>query len=42
MEMLKVIDGDIIENAKKYNVDAIVNPENRYMDFRKWCMWCYI
>ena len=31
--MLKIVSGDIIENAKKYYVEAIVNPNNKYMDY---------
>ena len=31
--MLKIVSGDIIENAQKYNVEAIVNPNNKYMDY---------
>ena len=31
--MLKIISGDIIENAKKYEVEAIVNPNNKFMDY---------
>lgn len=31
--MLKIVSGDIIENAKKYGVEAIVNPNNKYMDY---------
>ena len=30
--MLKIVSGDIIENAKKYVVEAIVNTNNKYMD----------
>ena len=30
--MLKIISGDIVTNAKKYDVEAIVNPNNKYMD----------
>ena len=40
--MLKIISGDIIENANKYRVEAIVNPNNKYMNYRLWCMWCNI
>ena len=31
MKNLTLISGDIIENANKYNVEAIVNPANEYM-----------
>ena len=31
--MLKIISGDIIENAKRYQVEAIVNPNNKFMDY---------
>ena len=31
--MLKIVSGNIIENAKKYEVEAIVNPNNKYMDY---------
>ena len=31
--MLKLTSGDIIENAKKYEVEAIVNPNNKYIDY---------
>ena len=34
--------GDIIEIANKYNVEAIVNPNNKYMDYGCRSMWCYI
>ena len=30
--MLKIVSGDIIENANKYDVEAIVNPNNKYMN----------
>ena len=40
--MLEIVSGDIIELANKYNVEAIVNPNNKYMDYRLWCMWCNI
>ena len=40
--MLKIVSGDIIKNANKYNVEAIVNPNNKYMNYRLWCMWCDI
>lgn len=40
--MLKIVVGDIVENAKKYNVEAIVNPNNKYMDYGCRCLWCYI
>lgn len=31
--MLEIVSGDIIEVANKYNVEAIVNPNNKYMDY---------
>lgn len=31
--MLKIVSGDIIENAQKYDAEAIVNPNNKYMDY---------
>ena len=33
MKNLILISGDIIENANKYNVEAIVNPANEYMEY---------
>ena len=40
--MLEIVIGDIIDVANKYNVEAVVNPNNKYMDYRLWCMWCNI
>ncbi len=40
--MLEIVSGDIIDVANKYNVEAVVNPNNKYMDYRLWCMWCNI
>lgn len=33
MKNLILVSGDIIENANKYNIEAIVNPANKYMDY---------
>ena len=33
MGNLILVSGDIIENANQYNVEAIVNPNNKYMDY---------
>ena len=37
--MLEIVSGDIIELTKQYSVEAIVNPNNKYMDYRLWSMW---
>ena len=42
MKNLTIATGDIIDVANKYNVEAIVNPNNKYMDYGCRCMWCYI
>lgn len=34
MGKLILLSGDIIENANTYNVEAIVNPANKYMEYR--------
>ena len=31
--MLKIVSWDIIENAQKFDAEAIVNPNNKYMDY---------
>lgn len=33
MKNLILVSGDIIENANNYNVEAIVNPANEYMEY---------
>lgn len=33
MKNLILVSGDIIENSNKYNIEAIVNPANKYMDY---------
>lgn len=33
MKNLILVSGDIVENANKYNIEAIVNPANKYMDY---------
>lgn len=33
MKNLILVSGDIIENSNKYNVEAIVNTANKYMDY---------
>lgn len=33
MKNLILVSGDIIENSNEYNVDAIVNTANKYMDY---------
>ena len=33
MKNLILVSGDIIENSNKYNVEAIVNIANKYMDY---------
>lgn len=42
MGKLIIAVGDIIDVANKYNVEAIVNPNNKYMDYGCRCMWSYI
>lgn len=33
MKNLILVSEDIIENANKYNIEAIVNHANKYMDY---------
>ena len=40
--MLEIAVEDIIEVANEYKVEAIVNPNNKYMDYGCRCMWSYI
>lgn len=42
MGKLIIAVGDIIKVAKEYNVEAIVNANNKYMDCGCRSMWCYI
>ncbi len=42
MGKLVIAVGDIIDVANEYNVEAIVNPNNKYMDYGCRCMWSYI
>ena len=39
MKNLILVGGDIIENAHKYNIEAIVNPANKYMDYGSGVCW---